>query len=90
MEKYKTIPDFVDAMRWDADNPHPDVKTYDNFRSGDYHCSKCNLKFKDHQHGQIYTNLGNKTVCPGDWIASDAGGFRVIPNDKFLATYEPA
>lgn len=44
-----------------------------------------------HEHGWLGHTLEGKTVCPGDWVVTDAeGGHSPCKPDVFHATHTPA
>ncbi len=58
---------------------HPQV-------SGDNICPQCGHRVK--RHGWIDQEDFSATVCPGDWIITVIGGYRVISNDTFITLFE--
>ena len=56
--------------------------------AGDARCDKCCIVW--HNHGWIDDGGEGQTVCPGDWVISDAlgVGYHAMKPDLFDMTYE--
>ena len=57
---------------------HPQV-------SGDNICPKCGQHVRN--HGWLDQGDFSKAVCPGDWVITVAGGYRVINSDTFITLF---
>lgn len=90
-DRYRKESAEVTAHRWwkHGDHPHvrysrrPDVP-------GDTRCRYCGLRA--HAHGWIDTPGGGQSVCPGDWIITDARGghYRCKADEMADATHRAA
>ena len=88
MAKYRKKPVVVEAEQWLKHGDHPEVGHYTTSNLS-IPCKYCGCEM--HNHGWIDTHDSGHTVCPGDWIITEAD--RVFPYpikpDIFDVTYEP-
>lgn len=95
----------VVASEWRENGDHPDdhrceredctyaggkvVRHYDDPSApGDRKCERCGYLIRD--HGWIDNMDSDYTVCPGDWIVTDARGhYHPLAPDTFKALFSP-
>lgn len=89
MAKYrkKQVVIEVEAKRWFKHGDHPCVEQCVFSHEGGRMCSKCGQEIDI--HGVLQTPGGRQTVCPGDWITVETGGWKhAYKPDAFEANYE--
>jgi len=97
--KYRERQVEVDAIQWFKNGDHPgdgpadlEGRVVRYFRhpyvSGTDVHSECERTWHDHGWIDVGAPTNGKTVCPGDWIISGAGGDYALKSELFEAMYE--
>lgn len=78
MPMFKKRPVWVEAVRYDPDNPSVTIKFIG-----------CNFSYRGNGELKILTREGDMLVSPGDWVIRGvAGEFYPCKPEIFAATYD--
>jgi hypothetical protein len=81
--QYIKRPAIIEATQWFKKGDHPEVYEYSGKAE---HCWSCG--HSGAEHGSLTSGHRDFTVCPGDYITSDAGGVALLRCKFFEEQYE--